>query len=105
MKTNNNIQIGEDGSVHLSGELTFASTPLIYRELVQQFQSTGEGIAVDLDEIERTDSSGLALLLEWQAMANRQNRTLQIRNAPDDLMQLAKLCEADKLLSLSARVD
>ena len=87
----------------LSGDLTFESTPFFYTEAESGFLSSGEGISVDLGEIERTDSSALALLLEWQAMANRQKRDLVIRNAPDSLLRLAKLCEADKLLSLSAR--
>jgi len=103
MKTDNAIILGEDGLIHLRGELTFESTPAIYEELEQKFQSSGEVISVDLAEIDRTDSAGLALLLEWQAMANQQHRRLNVRNAPDNLIQLAKLCEADKLLELSPR--
>ena len=47
---------------------------------------------------ERADSSGLALLLEWQALARQQQRKLKISNAPDTLLSLARLCEADNLL-------
>jgi len=104
MKTrNNSVRVGEDGSVHLGGDLTFDSTPSIYEELESRFESTGEVITVELGEVNRFDSSGLALLLEWQAMANRQHRRLRIQNAPDILLRLAKLCEADKLLDLSSR--
>ena len=103
MKNNNAIQIDDEGTVHLSGELTFESTPGFYRQLENEFESTGDVISVDLTGITRTDSAGLALLLEWQAMANRQNRSLLINQAPDSLLRLAKLCEADKLLKLSSR--
>ena len=89
--------------MHLDGELTFDSTPTVYHELESVFRTGGNDISIDLAEVERTDSSGLALLLEWQAIANRQSRQLQILNAPDSLLQLAKLCEADKLLRLSTR--
>jgi len=99
----NSIRVEEDGSVFLSGDLTFDSTPSIYGELESRFESTGEIITVDLGEVGRLDSSGLALLLEWQAMANRQQRKLRIQNAPGILIRLAKLCEADKLLDLSSR--
>jgi phospholipid transport system transporter-binding protein len=105
MKTEAGIRTADDGWVYLSGELTFESTPFIYEELEQRFQSTGDVISVDLGGIERTDSAGLALLLEWQAAANRRQRTLHIRNAPDNLIQLAKLCEADKLLKLLPRAE
>lgn len=106
MKTSkSSIRVGETGSVHLHGNLTFDSTPAIYEELESRFESTGEVITVDLGEIEGFDSSGLALLLEWQSMANRQQRKLRIQNAPDILLRLAKLCEADKLLELAPRPD
>ena len=103
MKNNCRIRYGEEGLVILGGELTFDSTPEVYRELENLFRSDGNSISIDLGEVDRTDSSGLALLLEWQAMANRKSRQLQILNAPDSLLQLAKLCEADKLLRLSTR--
>jgi phospholipid transport system transporter-binding protein len=102
-KSNGHIQASEDGFVHLRGDLTFDSTPFLYEELESRFESTGDIITVDLADIDRSDSSGLALLLEWQAMANRQHRKLRILNAPDILMRLAKLCEADKLLELTPR--
>ena len=99
----NSIRVGEDGSVHLHGDLTFDSTPSIYEELEGRFESAGDVITVDLAEVDRSGSSFLALLLEWQAMANRQQRKLRIQNAPDILLRLAKLCEADKLLELGPR--
>jgi phospholipid transport system transporter-binding protein len=105
MMNDNSIEVDDDGTVRLSGELTFESTPSIYRELENRFQSTGDVISVDLAKIDQTDSAGLALLLEWQAMANHQSRTLHIQNAPDILLRLAKLAEADKLLNLSPRND
>jgi phospholipid transport system transporter-binding protein len=100
--TNNGARIrpAEDGSVQLCGDLTFDSTPYFYEQLEGRFESSGEIITVDLGEIARMDSSGLALLLEWQAMANRQRQRLRIIHAPDILFRLAKLCEADKLLEL-----
>lgn len=58
---------------------------------------------LDLSAVERVDSSGLALLLEWQASAKKRRALLQISHAPDDLVSLAKLCEAEELLQLQSR--
>ena len=58
---------------------------------------------VDLGGVDRSDSSGLALLLEWQAMAKQKKRTLRIINSPANLLMLAKLCEADILLNITGR--
>jgi len=97
------IRTRSEGLVQISGELTFDSTPGLYQELETRFQCTGEAIDVDLAGVDRSDSSGLALLLEWQAMANRQNRKLRFSNSPANLLMLAKLCEADSLLDISGR--
>ncbi len=93
----------KDAKVHISGEMTFSSTPGLYREFENRFQSMGPEIEIDLSEVELADSSGLALLLEWQALATQQQRKLKISNAADNLLKLAKLCEADSLLDISAR--
>jgi len=103
MNNKGSIRVGSNGSVHISGEMTFDSTPNLYRELESRFEGKGSVTGIDLAGVNRADSSGLALLLEWQAMANRQQRKLQISNAPDNLLKLAKLCEADSLLNISGR--
>ena len=83
--------------------MNFASTPGLYRELENKFADSGSILNIDLAGINHADSSGLALLLEWQAMARNLDYTLHITNAPSSLLRLAKLCEADKLLNISAR--
>ena len=77
----------------------------MYLELESRFIAGGSILNIDLAGIEHADSSGLALLLEWQAMANKHDRRLHITNAPENLLRLAKLCEADKLLDISGRDD
>ena len=101
--TKENYRLDSDGCVHLSGELTFDSSPGIFDGLRDPFRSRDEITSIDLSLVERIDSSGLALILEWQAMINRQQGTLRIINAPSSLLRLAKLCEADKLLEMTSR--
>jgi len=97
------IQSGTDGSVHISGDMTFTTTLQLYREFEGRLLGEGPELNVDLGQVDRVDSSGLALLLEWQAVAGQHKRTLHIINAPHTLMSLAKLCEADSLLDISER--
>jgi ABC-type transporter Mla MlaB component len=79
------------------------STPDLYRDMDIRFNSIDGASTIDLAGIAHADSSGLALLLEWQAMANLQGCRLRIINTPDNLLRLAKLCEADKLMDISGR--
>jgi phospholipid transport system transporter-binding protein len=103
MNSKAGIQSGSDGSVQISGEMTFSTTPQLYREFEGHLRGEEPELSIDLGQVDRADSSGLALLLEWQAMAGQHKRTLHITNAPHTLMSLAKLCEADSLLDISER--
>ena len=100
--SDNSIHTGDGTTVHLEGEMNFASTPGMYKDLEHRFTSGDSVLNIDLAGIRHADSSGLALLLEWQAMAHKLDRRLHITNAPENLLRLAKLCEADKLLDISA---
>ena len=77
------------------------------RSLSQQAESLFGGNSrirqINLAQVQKVDSSGLALLLEWQAAAKRSNTILTIAEAPEDLLSLARLCEAQDLLQLAAR--
>jgi len=101
--SDHSIHTGEDGTVHLGGEMNLVSTPGLYQELQSRFTGSGPTLNIDLAGINHADSSGLALLLEWQAMAHKFDRSLHITNAPAGLLRLAKLCEADKLMDISGR--
>jgi phospholipid transport system transporter-binding protein len=101
--SSSSIQADDKGTIHLGGDMNFVSTPGLFRELESKLTDIGSILNIDLTEIDRVDSSGLALLLEWQAMAGNLGHSLHITNAPSSLMRLAKLCEADKLLDISGR--
>ena len=98
------IEVRDDGTLSLGGALTFDSTPVVFERLDDRIRSADTRVTIDLDRIERIDSSGLALLLEWQAVVMQRDNSLQIHNAPDSLIKLAHLCEADKLLDMSERI-
>lgn len=101
--SDNNIRTGDNGTVYLGGEMNFATTPGLYQELKDRFNSHGVIRNIDLGGVGQADSSGLALLLEWQAMTDRLGQQLHIANAPENLLRLAKLCEADQMMDISGR--
>lgn len=97
------IRISSDDSAELSGDLTFNTVKDLATEAEKLFGVSESIKQLDLSAVERVDSSGLALLLEWQASAKKRGALLQILHAPADLVSLAKLCEAEELLQLKAR--
>jgi phospholipid transport system transporter-binding protein len=58
----------------------------------------GRAAVIDLSGVKDSDSSGLALLIEWLSVAKAANRTLRYENMPAQLHQLARLSDVEELL-------
>ena len=97
------IEASGDGTARLAGDLTFATVNGLFREFERGLSGGAAIDRIDLADVKGVDSAGLALLLEWQA--RRDGRELAMLNAPNALLRLARLCEADDLLQLSGRED
>ena len=92
-----------DSSASLQGAMTLDTVTALYQQAAGFFgDSTGDQ-DLDLAAVTRVDTSGLALLLEWQAQKNRAGGSLKIRNAPADLLRLASLVDAQDLLNIEGR--
>ena len=59
----------------------------------------GHAAVIDLSAVTHSDSSGLALLIEWLSVARGAGRTLRYENIPIQVHQLALLSDVDALLS------
>jgi len=59
----------------------------------------GRAGVIDLSGVTCSDSSGLALLIEWLSVAKEARRSLRYENMPAQLHQLARLSEVDELLA------
>lgn len=82
----------------LSGNLTMREVPSVWCRY-QERSTAGElPNTIDLGKIERTDSSALALLLEWQAQADAQRKEIRFDNPPESLRVIARLTEVESLL-------
>jgi ABC-type transporter Mla MlaB component len=63
----------------------------------------GRAAVIDLAGVTASDSSGLALLIEWLSVAKGASRTLRFENIPSQLQQLARLSEVEELLVPDSR--
>lgn len=99
------IEVGDEGVLLLSGELSFSSVPGLLREsqslLVDGSRSgSGRSIIMDLQGVSRTDSAGLALLVEWRRSTRHQGASITFLNIPAQMMALAHLSGLVEVLSL-----
>ncbi|MEK6749344.1 MAG: STAS domain-containing protein [Pseudomonadota bacterium] len=86
------------GQVAVRGELTFYSVPELLRDSKEVF-TRGQSIVIDLAGVTRSDSAGIALVLEWLRSARRQRAELRFVNVPEQMQALARVGGVDALLA------
>ncbi len=93
------IKQGSTGRLEIHGELSFASVPALWRDCRAQYAS-GKDIDVDLGQVRRSDSAGLALLVEWLREAQRNGASLRFFNIPAQMLEMARASGLDQILPL-----
>jgi phospholipid transport system transporter-binding protein len=61
--------------------------------------ANGRAAVIELSGVSDSDSSGLALLIEWLSIARAERRALRYENIPAQLHQLARLSDVEELLT------
>nr|VFK41566.1 MAG: phospholipid transport system transporter-binding protein [Candidatus Kentron sp. SD]VFK47627.1 MAG: phospholipid transport system transporter-binding protein [Candidatus Kentron sp. SD] len=94
---NADLRAAGQGKFSLSGELTFASVPYLWRKGKYPFPDA-DRVALDLGEVTHSDSAGLALMLEWLRQSRIRSAALEFRNVPKQMLSLARTAGIDSLL-------
>jgi phospholipid transport system transporter-binding protein len=89
--------LGEERS-RVVGSLDFATVSALL-PVGSDAINLGQASVIDLNGVTSSDSSGLALLIEWMSVAKNAGRTLRFENVPSQLYQLARLSEVEELLA------
>jgi phospholipid transport system transporter-binding protein len=80
------------------GFLDFATVSRLLPQGSRAIES-GAAAVIDLAGVTASDSSGLALLIEWLSVAKQAGRSLSYENMPAQLHQLARLSDVEDLLN------
>jgi phospholipid transport system transporter-binding protein len=91
------FEVLEGDRSRVTGSLHFTTVSALLPLGVAAIDS-GHAAAIDLAGVTASDSSGLALLIEWLSVAKAATRTLRYENIPSQLQQLARLSEVEELL-------
>ena len=59
----------------------------------------GRAAVIDLSTVSESDSSGLALLIEWLSIAKSARRSLRYENVSEQIQELARLSDVEGLLT------
>jgi phospholipid transport system transporter-binding protein len=80
--------------IRLTGVLDFATVGRLREQGLALFEAS-PGILLDLAGVERANSAGLALLLEWLDLAQQRGQRLRLCNLPDSLQAIARISNLD----------
>jgi len=101
IQTNNN-------TIAVSGDLDFQTAKLVLENVAEKLvpasalavdagANSGE-VVIDLAGVTHSNSAGLALLIEWKAIAQREKLSLSYTNIPESLRQISSVCQVDGLI-------
>ena len=91
-----------EGRFALWGEIGFGSVARIL-EASKALFSEHSRIEVDFAGVTRSDSAGLALLIEWVNWAKFYVREISYENIPQQVRAIAEISEVDWMLSAGSR--
>jgi len=86
-----------DGRFELEGDVSFKTAENILRESEKLF-AAHDDIEVNLAAVRKTDSAGLALLLEWIRKTSGQGRQIRFAAIPEKIHAIAVTAEIEELL-------
>jgi phospholipid transport system transporter-binding protein len=75
--------------LQISGDLCFANVMSIYEQSLAYLKKSN-ALAFDFSKVTSSDSSGLALVMEWIKFAKKNNKSIQISHLTEDLLSIAK---------------
>ena len=87
------------GRLAINGELTFASVPSLWERCCDRFSGNAK-LDIDLSGVQRSDSAGLALLVECVRQAHQTGKSIRFFNIPAQMLAIARVSSLDQVLPL-----
>ena len=93
------IREAENGRLEIHGDLSFESVPQLWNRHHDAFSRPG-ALDIDLSHVERSDSAGLALLMECLREAAETGASIRFFNIPSQMLAIARVSSLDRVLPL-----
>ena len=88
-----------DGRLEIHGDLSFASVPPLWHRHREAFARSG-ALDIDLSHVGRSDSAGLALLMECLRQSSETGTSIRFFNIPAQMLAIARVSGLDRILPL-----
>jgi phospholipid transport system transporter-binding protein len=88
------------GRIQVRGALTFATARRARAEGERVLGAPGNTpIEIDCAAVTASDSSGLAVLLDWLVLARRRGRVLRFSGLPEPILAVAQISDVESYLN------
>ena len=92
----------ESGIYAIDGELNMQTVPTVSKQLPELIsQIEGENLTLDLAAVSRSDSAGVALMVEVMQLAKSANLSLHFSNLPQQMKDIAGVSGLLDILPIS----
>jgi len=81
----------------VQGALDFDTANKVLEDVAAQIAGNAR-LDIDLSGVTHANSAGLALMIEWLAIARQADHVVTFHHIPDGLRQLAGVCQVDGLI-------
>lgn len=88
---------GTEGEFALQGSLSIDTVPGLWSRSAGGWQEAS-ALTIDLGAVERVDSAGLALLVEWTRQARENGQGIRFTNLPEQMLAIARVSGLDTIL-------
>lgn len=94
------IQFDSDSQTYLvSGEMTLETARTAMAETESLFDKVAS-VEIDLAQVTRADSAGLALLVTWMRQAKKADKNICFEHIPAQMLAIAQASGLDEFLPL-----
>lgn len=90
------------GQYQLQGSLSLNSVVRLLTQSEMMFHSDRQELSIDMGPVQRVESAGLALLVEWRRRADKVGKTLTYHHIPEQLIAIARLSGVADILGLES---
>lgn len=94
------LSTDNNGVINVSGELTFTTAGQLLTAAPILFEKQSS-LEIDLANVTRSDSAGLALLVDWMRYAKNSNKKIVFHHMPTQLLAIANASGLDELLPVN----
>ncbi|HID48237.1 MAG TPA: anti-sigma factor antagonist [Chromatiales bacterium] len=94
------LQPVSSGVFALHGDLNMYSVPDLEGALERLLSDDASDLTLDLGAVSRSDSAGLAMLVEWWRQARQRGIDLRFSRLPEQLREIARISDLLPILPL-----